>query len=248
MAVPYSDPNAPYTRKCAFDVGGEEADAPWLPCLGPACGGKLPRQPCMALSCGRPQLAMFLLGCQLPIPRSDSCTCLYPSASCPWLPDYGLGNCANSLELGCDCLGNIHYFDGVLNNSKGMWPFWQRLRAPALLLLLLHRSIQLFAVLPGKGWSFSYRAFERSALPLPRRKCWCAAGEPVLLKKAVCMHEEDAGILWKHSEYRTGYAEVRRWALDWQQQRQQHCMRQFCMRAGCLPATSVVLFYVLAKF
>jgi Cu2+-containing amine oxidase len=22
MAVPYSDPNAPYTRKCAFDVGG----------------------------------------------------------------------------------------------------------------------------------------------------------------------------------------------------------------------------------
>lgn len=22
IAVPYSDPNAPYTRKCAFDVGG----------------------------------------------------------------------------------------------------------------------------------------------------------------------------------------------------------------------------------
>ena len=35
----------------------------------------------------------------------------------------------------------------------------------------------------------------------------------MLLKKAVCMHEEDAGILWKHSEYRTGYAEVRRWML-----------------------------------
>jgi primary-amine oxidase len=54
MAVPYADPNEPYTRKCAFDVG-----------------------------------------------------------------DYGLGNCTNSLELGCDCLGNIHYFDAVLNNSKG---------------------------------------------------------------------------------------------------------------------------------
>lgn len=67
--------------------------------------------------------------------------------------DYGLGNCANSLELGCDCLGNIHYFDAVLNNSKG---------------------------------------------------------EPVSLKKAVCMHEEDYGILWKHLEYRNGHAEVRR--------------------------------------
>jgi primary-amine oxidase len=32
----------------------------------------------------------------------------------------------------------------------------------------------------------------------------------VQLKKAVCMHEEDAGILWKHCEYRTGHAEVRR--------------------------------------
>mmetsp|Transcript_2454 Transcript_2454/g.3498 ORF Transcript_2454/g.3498 Transcript_2454/m.3498 type:complete len:736 (-) Transcript_2454:120-2327(-) len=33
--------------------------------------------------------------------------------------DYGLGYCANSLELGCDCLGNIYYFDTVLSNSKG---------------------------------------------------------------------------------------------------------------------------------
>ena len=33
--------------------------------------------------------------------------------------DYGLGNCANSLELGCDCLGHIRYFDGMLCDSKG---------------------------------------------------------------------------------------------------------------------------------
>ncbi|KAG7372128.1 copper amine oxidase [Nitzschia inconspicua] len=33
--------------------------------------------------------------------------------------DYGLGFCANSLELGCDCLGHIHYFDAVLNDSQG---------------------------------------------------------------------------------------------------------------------------------
>lgn len=32
------------------------------------------------------------------------------------------------------------------------------------------------------------------------------------LKKAVCMHEEDAGLLWKHMEYRNGHAESRRWA------------------------------------
>ncbi|KAJ3121575.1 hypothetical protein HK098_003580 [Nowakowskiella sp. JEL0407] len=67
--------------------------------------------------------------------------------------DYGLGYCANSLELGCDCLGVIKYFDAVLNNNKG---------------------------------------------------------EPYTIKNAVCMHEEDAGIVWKHTEYRNGKAEVRR--------------------------------------
>ena len=67
--------------------------------------------------------------------------------------DYGLGFCANSLELGCDCLGHIHYFDGVLNNSKG---------------------------------------------------------EAYTVKKAICMHEIDDGILWKHLEYRNGHAESRR--------------------------------------
>lgn len=33
--------------------------------------------------------------------------------------DYGLGNCANSLSLGCDCLGTIHYFDATLANENG---------------------------------------------------------------------------------------------------------------------------------
>lgn len=32
----------------------------------------------------------------------------------------------------------------------------------------------------------------------------------MVIKKAVCMHEEDAGTLWKHTEYRTGHSEVRR--------------------------------------
>ncbi|HKW95342.1 MAG TPA: primary-amine oxidase [Methylomirabilota bacterium] len=36
------------------------------------------------------------------------------------------------------------------------------------------------------------------------------AGEPTTLPNAICLHEEDAGILWKHFDWRTGYSEVRR--------------------------------------
>lgn len=35
-------------------------------------------------------------------------------------------------------------------------------------------------------------------------------GEAFTLKNAVCMHEEDFGILWKHTDWRTGEVEVRR--------------------------------------
>ncbi|CAF0742030.1 unnamed protein product [Didymodactylos carnosus] len=55
----------------------------------------------------------------------------------------GLGLSMNSLVLGCDCLGDIYYFDAIVNNSQG---------------------------------------------------------EPILLKNAICMHEEDGGLLWKHTE------------------------------------------------
>jgi primary-amine oxidase len=67
--------------------------------------------------------------------------------------EYGLGMCANSLELGCDCLGWIRYFDGHLCTSHG---------------------------------------------------------EPLTIKNAVCMHEEDYGILWKHTDRRLNTPEVRR--------------------------------------
>jgi len=67
--------------------------------------------------------------------------------------EVGMGLMANSLTLGCDCLGEIFYFDGVVNDS---------------------------------------------------------AGEPVLIENAVCMHEEDVGISWKHTDFRTGEVEVRR--------------------------------------
>jgi primary-amine oxidase len=37
-----------------------------------------------------------------------------------------------------------------------------------------------------------------------------AAGEPVEIPNAICMHEEDYGILWRHTEWRDGSGEVRR--------------------------------------
>ena len=36
------------------------------------------------------------------------------------------------------------------------------------------------------------------------------AGEPFEIKKAVCLHEEDAGVIWKHTELRTMHPESRR--------------------------------------
>lgn len=67
--------------------------------------------------------------------------------------EYGLGKLANALELGCDCLGLIHYFDVPMADD---------------------------------------------------------AGNPMVMPNAVCMHEEDYGLLWKHYEMRTGVFEARR--------------------------------------
>ena len=67
--------------------------------------------------------------------------------------EYGLGLLTNVLEPGCDCLGEIHYFDGLVNDQDG------------------------------------------NALPLPN---------------AICMHEEDVGIAWKHFDHRAQTVEVRR--------------------------------------
>lgn len=66
--------------------------------------------------------------------------------------EWGLGNMVTSLELGCDCLGEIVYLDAVIADSRG---------------------------------------------------------EPQVITQAVCLHEEDAGVLWKHVDSDTG-AQVRR--------------------------------------
>ncbi len=69
------------------------------------------------------------------------------------LGEYGAGPLLNALELGCDCLGEIHYFDVPLAGSNG----------------------------------------EINTLP-----------------NAICMHEEDVGILWKHTDPTTGRVDMRR--------------------------------------
>ncbi|CAM2705428.1 unnamed protein product [Rotaria socialis] len=67
--------------------------------------------------------------------------------------EYGIGSCTNSLELGCDCLGHIKYFDGNIFASRG---------------------------------------------------------ELLVIKNAICLHEEDYSILWKHTDRRFKKPEVRR--------------------------------------
>ncbi|HTI75170.1 MAG TPA: primary-amine oxidase [Mycobacterium sp.] len=67
--------------------------------------------------------------------------------------EYLFGRYTNSLELGCDCLGEIKYFDATIADEHG---------------------------------------------------------EPKVLKNAICLHEEDFGVLWKHTDMFNGMAETRR--------------------------------------
>ena len=67
--------------------------------------------------------------------------------------EYLFGRYTNSLELGCDCLGEIKYFDATIADENG---------------------------------------------------------EPKVLKNAICLHEEDFGVLWKHTDMFNGMAETRR--------------------------------------
>jgi primary-amine oxidase len=69
------------------------------------------------------------------------------------LGEYGLGMTANSLAIGCDCLGTIRYFDGHMADGRG---------------------------------------------------------RVVTIKNAICLHEEDAGMLWKHTDPGANQSEVRR--------------------------------------
>jgi primary-amine oxidase len=65
----------------------------------------------------------------------------------------GIGPWLNSLQLDCDCLGEIRYLDVVLSDDDG---------------------------------------------------------DPVTLHNAVCVHEEDYGVAWKHTDGNIGHVETRR--------------------------------------
>jgi primary-amine oxidase len=67
--------------------------------------------------------------------------------------EYLVGKFANSLELGCDCLGEIAYLDATIADDFG---------------------------------------------------------EPQVIRNAICIHEEDHGILWKHFDIFTGTSQARR--------------------------------------
>ncbi|TDD87877.1 primary-amine oxidase [Saccharopolyspora karakumensis] len=67
--------------------------------------------------------------------------------------EYMFARYTNSLELGCDCLGEIHYFDAVVADDFG---------------------------------------------------------RPRTIRNGICMHEEDYGVLWKHTDLFTGSQETRR--------------------------------------
>ncbi len=67
--------------------------------------------------------------------------------------EYGVGQFLDSLTLGCDCLGHIHYFD---------------------------------------AWHHDWH------------------GNPKQIGNAICMHEEDFGVLWKFTDTLTGRVTVKR--------------------------------------
>jgi len=67
--------------------------------------------------------------------------------------EYQVGKFANSLERGCDCLGEITYLDATVADDNG---------------------------------------------------------EPRVIRNAICIHEEDFGILWKHTDIFNGSAQSRR--------------------------------------
>ncbi|BCJ62075.1 primary-amine oxidase [Micromonospora endophytica] len=86
------------------------------------------------------------------VPYLDSDPTAYRKNFFDW-GEYGAGPLTASLELGCDCLGEIRYFDAAVLNGHG---------------------------------------------------------QARTIKNAICLHEEDFSILWKHVNTRTGEADVRR--------------------------------------
>src|SRR5262249_53016071 len=90
--------------------------------------------------------------CEMVVPYGDPGEQYYRKNAFD-IGEYGIGTLANSLVMGCDCLGSVRYFDAEMLDSRG---------------------------------------------------------KVVTLKNAVCLHEEDMGLLWKHTDWRTNQSEARR--------------------------------------
>ncbi|BDY26288.1 primary-amine oxidase [Mycolicibacterium mageritense] len=88
---------------------------------------------------------------EMAVPYRDHCPDHYRRTAFD-IGEWGIGFMTTSLELGCDCLGEIRYLDAVLHDTKG---------------------------------------------------------EPYTIRNAICIHEEDNAVLWKHVEH-GGTADVRR--------------------------------------
>ena len=67
----------------------------------------------------------------------------------------------------------------------------------------LHRSLVL-ATLP------QHRPCTSSSSKSERYVRGCSGGEGRVAKNAICVHEEDAGIAWRHSDWRGSGSTVRR--------------------------------------
>src|SRR4029453_15212958 len=113
--------------------------------------------------------------------------------------EFGIGALANRLELGCDCLGEIRYLDGVVSDTRG---------EP----ITLENAICLHEEDFGILWKNTNlrTAQVEGRHPYPGGGVSGTRGEPIPLENAICLHEEDFGILWKHTNLRTGQVEVRR--------------------------------------
>jgi primary-amine oxidase len=90
--------------------------------------------------------------CEMVVPYGDPGEQYYRKNAFD-IGEYGIGIMANTLQLGCDCLGSIRYFDADMLDSRG---------------------------------------------------------NVITLKNAVCLHEEDVGLLWKHTDWRIEQSEARR--------------------------------------
>ncbi|OLL26824.1 Copper amine oxidase 1 [Neolecta irregularis DAH-3] len=98
---------------------------------------------------GRPTFYRLSL-CEMVVPYGDPRAPYHRKAAFD-LGDFGAGPCANNLQLGCDCLGVIKYFDGYITTQDG---------------------------------------------------------QALKKENSVCLHEQDAGIGWKHTNFRTGAVTV----------------------------------------